>query len=178
MMCDVNLCWPSVHPAMQRARGQHRETNGHASAELVDRMTAGERVAQANIEGQVLAYLPDQSGEAGHGFRLAKLLLVEGLCDRAHRPLRRSFDDHAGEEISVMITGQLCNAVQVDGAPVPALRHNAGETGAKLGGSLAVRQQHAELGCDTGAVLLLKTALAQYAFQERAGCSETCGPSR
>src|SRR5262249_18872667 len=29
----------SVHPAMQRTRGQYRETNGHAGPELVHRMT-------------------------------------------------------------------------------------------------------------------------------------------
>src|SRR5215471_16193995 len=101
-------------------------------------MTVGERVTEADIKGQVLAHLPDQSGEPGYGVGLAELFLIEDFCDGTHRPLRRSFDDHAGEEISAMFTGQLCDSVQVDCTPVPALRHDPGETRAKLGSPLAV----------------------------------------
>src|SRR6266566_4183552 len=102
---------------MQRTRGQQRETNGHTCTDFVDRMTVRESVAHADIEGQVLAHLPDQSDEAGHGFRFAELLLVKNLCDGAHRPLRRPFDDDAGEEISAMLTGQRCDTMPARLAP-------------------------------------------------------------
>src|SRR5437660_12592181 len=117
---------------MQRTRGQHRESDGHTCTELVDRMTVRQSVTDAEIEGQVLAHLPDQSGEAGHGFRLAKLLLVEKLCDWAHRPLRRPFDDHACEEVSAMFTGQLGDSIQVDCYPVPPLGDDPGDACANL----------------------------------------------
>jgi hypothetical protein len=51
-----------------RMQGRQRETDGHACAELVDRMTVRQSVARPDIEGQVLANLPDQADEAGHGF--------------------------------------------------------------------------------------------------------------
>ncbi len=41
--------------------------NGHTCTDLVNRMTIRERVTDADIEGHVLAHLPDQSDEAGHG---------------------------------------------------------------------------------------------------------------
>ena len=77
-----------------------------------------------------------------------------------------------------MLTGQLCDSVQVDCAPLPALRHDAGETRAKLEGPLAVRQQHAELRCNTGAGFFLKAALSQYSFREGASCGEIGKPRR
>src|SRR5262249_51849689 len=125
-------CRFSAYSAMRRMQRRQRETDGHACPELVDRMATGESVAHARIEGQVLAYLPDQSDEAGDGFRLGNFLLVEDLRDRPHRPLRRPFDDHAGEEIGVVFTGELRDTVQVNGAPVPALRYDAGQACAEL----------------------------------------------
>src|SRR5262249_55160484 len=108
-------------------------------------------MAQANVKGKVLADLPDQTDEAGQGFRLAKFLLIEKLGDRAYRPFRWPFDDHASEEIGVMLTGEFGNAVQVNCSPVPALRHDAGQACAELGVPLTVRQEHAEFCCNTWA---------------------------
>src|SRR5215813_6052711 len=128
-------------------------------------------MAQANVKGQVLADLPDQTDEAGQGFRLAKFLFIEKLGDRAHRPLRWPFDDHASEEIGAMLTGELRDAVEVYGPPIPALRHDAGQACAELRGPLTVGQQYAELGCNTGTGLVLKAALSQHTFEECAGLS-------
>src|SRR5262245_25394142 len=118
-------------------------------------------MTHTDIERQIIADPPDQADKAGQGFRLAKFLLVENLGNRAHRPLRWPFDDHASKEVGAMLTGELRDAVQVYGSPVPALRHDAGKACAKLGVSLAVWQQHAELGCDTGTGFVLKTSFSQ-----------------
>src|SRR5262245_12793774 len=106
-------------------------------------------MAQADVKGQVFADLPDQTDEAGQGFRLAKFLLIEKLGDWAHRPFRGPFYDHARKEIGVLLTVELGNAVQVNCAPVPALRYDAGQAYAELGFPLTVRQEHAELGGNT-----------------------------
>ena len=88
----------------------------------------------------------------------------------------------------MVLTGELRDPVQVNGAPVPALRYDSGKacsklasaklTCAELGGASAVGQQHAELGCDTGTGLVLKTAFSQYALKERTGGCEARRPRR
>src|SRR6266702_4578253 len=142
-----------------RPRRKHRESDRKTSPNLVDRMAVRKGVSNADVEGQVLLYLPDQSDQAGHRFRFAKFLLVKDLRHRTHRPLRRPLDDHACKEIGALFTSQLCDSVQVNGSPVPALRYDTGDTRAKLGRPAAVGQQHAELSCNAKTVFLLKTTL-------------------
>src|SRR5215470_8914938 len=156
-------------------QGRQREADRHACPNLVDRMTVRQGVPRPDIEGQVLAGLPDQTDEAGDGFRLAKFLLVEDFSDRAHSPLRWPFDDHASKEISVLLTGELGEAVQMNCSPVPALRYDAGQACTELRGAAAVGQQHTELGCDARPGFVLKTALSQYTFEE---CASGCEARR
>src|SRR5262249_19578996 len=113
-------------------RARQRDIDGHSSPQLAQWMTVHERVTQADIEGKFVVNLPDQSDEGGYGFGLPKLLLVEHLGDRSHGPLRWPLDDHASKEIGMMLAGERGGSVQMKRPPVPALRHDPGQTCAKL----------------------------------------------
>src|SRR5262249_10245501 len=105
----------------RRQRARQGESNGQSGSQLVHRMTVRERVPQPDIEGKIFANLPDQPDEARHRIRLSPLSFIEYLGDRPYSPLRRPFDDHAGKEIGMMFARELCDSVQMDRPPVPAL---------------------------------------------------------
>src|SRR6266496_3798732 len=74
---------------------RQRKAEAQSSPHLVDGMAVRPAVTHADIERKVVANLPDQSNEAGYGFRLSEFVLIEHLGDRSHGPLRWSLDDHA-----------------------------------------------------------------------------------
>ena len=87
-------------------------------------MTIRDGVPDADIERQVLPHLPDHSDQAGYSSELPELLLVEEFGDGADLPIVGAFNDHAGKCVGMLVSGQGDGTVEVNGAPIPALRGN------------------------------------------------------
>ena len=91
-----------------------------------------------------------------------RLSLVENvaeieLSDRSHLPFARPFDDGIDKCFGVLVTGEISCDVEMYGAPIPPLRHDAGPAGAHTG-TADFRQQNPEFGCNARSRLLLKNA--------------------
>src|SRR5262249_35407791 len=110
---------------------RQREADREAGADLAHRVAAGARLAEADVEAEVVVGLPDRADEPRGRGRRADLGLVEELGDRAHLPGDRSLDDRADEEVRIVVARARGGAVEMDGAPVEALRHDAGEARAE-----------------------------------------------
>src|SRR5262249_42335040 len=155
-----------------------RKADREAGTDLAHRMAAGERLTETDVEAELVVNLPDRPDQtrdrAGH----ADLVLYEELGDRSHLPLDRSFDDRAEEEVGVVIARQRGLAVEIDRAPVVALRNDAGNARAQLVAAVAVGQQQPELGRDARPGLVLQDTLAQHVLEERAVGGEDRGAGR
>jgi len=91
-------------------------------------MAVRERVAKGNIEGKLVADLPDQPDEPRNRFFHAELLLIKKLRDRPHLPFEWAFDDGANKSIGVMVSRQQRFDIEIDRSPIPALRDDTGGT--------------------------------------------------
>src|SRR5215831_5420341 len=58
-----------------------READGEAGADLAHRMAVGERLAEADVEAELVVDLPDRADEARDRARGVDLVLVEERCD-------------------------------------------------------------------------------------------------
>src|SRR5262249_4992749 len=86
----------------------------------------------------------------------------------------RTLDDAIEKVIGMLLAGELDLRVQVDSAPVPALRDDPVED---CSGPMLIidpRQENAEFGRDTGPGLLLQAALAQHAFEQSLAFHQAC----
>src|SRR5882762_5241165 len=135
-----------------------RESERHAGADFVDRMAVHQRMAQADIDGQVLAHLPYRADKSGDGARLAELFLVEDLRHGPHGPFGRSFDDRPNEEIGAVLAREGSGSIEVHGTPVPALRDDAGDACTETILARAVREQYAEFRSDAWSFLVLQAS--------------------
>jgi hypothetical protein len=61
------------------------ECERQSCPQLIDRPRIRNRMAQSNIEGEILANLPDQSDKAGYGCALTEFLPVENLSRSPNR---------------------------------------------------------------------------------------------
>src|SRR5262245_56729420 len=105
---------------MREATEPESDSSSHFAQRLVIDLAA----AQTDVEGDIVANLPDRADQHGPRFRAAEVALVEELGNRPHLPAMRTFDDGAECEIGMLLArqGDLC--VEVDGEPGPALRHD------------------------------------------------------
>src|SRR5215471_10249799 len=86
----------------------------------------------------------------------------------------RTLDDAVEKVIGMLLAGELDLRVQVDSAPVPALRDDPVED---CSGPMLIidpQQKNAEFGRDTGPGLLLQAALAQHAFEQSLAFYQAC----
>src|SRR5262245_6321345 len=70
-----------------------RESERDPGADLVDRAAICQRVAQSDVDREIVAHLPDRADQARNCMGVAELFLVENLGDRAHLPFRRPLHD-------------------------------------------------------------------------------------
>ena len=106
----------------------------------------------------------------------AEFFLVEKFSNWAHRPFVGPFENNSGKKIGVLIACELTLDIQVCRAPIPTLRNDAGDAGAKAGITDTVRQQNTELGCDARAGLVLQHARTQDVLQKRPPSVKARGP--
>ncbi len=114
-----------------------------------------ERVTYRDVEAEIIAHAIDQSDQAAECLLLSELVLVEDLGDGANRPRIWPFHDGIEKEIAMMIAGERGLGIQEDGAPIPALRDDAGEACADAGIAGAVRKQDAKFSRNVWARLIL-----------------------
>src|SRR5947208_13944119 len=107
----------SISSVFHRQGTSHRKRETHSSSHFVERVAIRDRVANADIERQIVADLPDQPHEAGDGFRFPELLLVENLSHRPHSPFRGTLDDRANTEIGMVVPAEQGGAAAMDGSP-------------------------------------------------------------
>jgi hypothetical protein len=81
-------------------------------------MAVRQRVAHGDVEGELVADLPDQTDQTGNGFLLAEFLLVKDFRDRPHLPFRWPFDDGADKDIGAMVPGQRSLGIEMDRSPI------------------------------------------------------------
>src|SRR5262249_29198251 len=116
------LCGPtSTASVLHGHRTNDREREAQPGPYFVERMAVRHRVAEPEVERQVIADLPDQAHQARYGFCLPELPLVENLGHRPHGPFRGTLDDRADKEIAMVLAGERRGYIQVDGSPIPAL---------------------------------------------------------
>src|SRR5215831_12098215 len=115
-------------------------------------------MAKGDIEGELVANLPDQSDQTGDGLFHTELLLIKKLRDRTHLPLDWAFKDGADKNIGMMVSRQQGFDIEMDCSPIPALRDNAGPACANAALAGAVRQQHTELRRDAWSTFILENA--------------------
>src|SRR5215831_2040214 len=126
------------------------------------------------VNRDIVLDLPDCADEGGAASEHADIAFIKEFGDRSNWPVMRTLDDAVEKVIGMLLAGELDLRVQVDGAPVPALRNDAVED---CSGPMLIidpRQENAELGCDTGPGLLLQRPLAQYAFEESLAFNQAC----
>ena len=132
------------------------EAEGHARTNLVHWVPSGERVTYRDVEAEIIAHAVDQPDKAGESLLPSKLVLIEKLGDGANRPTIWPFDNSVEEEIAMMVAGERSLGIQVDGAPIPALRTDAGEARANAGIAGAVRKKDAKFSRNAWAGLILQ----------------------
>src|SRR5262249_23709065 len=98
--------------------------------------------------------------------------LVEDFRDGANGPRIWSFDDSVEEEITMMVAGKRSLGIQVDGAPIPALRNDAGEARADAGIAGAVRKKDAKFSRNARAGLVLQAPGYDHVLEECPGCRQ------
>src|SRR5882762_7694614 len=113
-----------------------RKAERHAEADLSKRLVVDLRAAQADVEGDVVADLPDRADERRRRGHAAEVPLVEDLRDGPQRPIARPFDDHPEERICGLLSRNGDGGVEMDGHPRPLLRYNSRKAAAGRAGRI------------------------------------------
>jgi hypothetical protein len=152
------------------------ERNGECQSgpDFIDGVAVGQRVAKSDVEGELVADLPDQADKPGNGLLETEFLLIKHLCDRPYLPFRWAFDNAADENIGVVVSRQCGFRVEVSRSLIPALGNNAGPADANAAVSGAVRQEHPEFGRDAWPGFVLKAAGHYNVLEECACVDQLC----
>ena len=144
----------------RRASKPHRKAKRHTGAYFIDRLSVRQGMTKSYVEGQVVANLPYRADEPGYRERadifLAERLPVKDFRDGAHRPRCRSLQDHVDEQFEMMMPRMRCFSVEVDGAPLEALRYDSGHAHAKPRMLVDPGQQCLDFGGDARPALILE----------------------
>src|SRR5580704_3028807 len=117
-------------PARTVAASSDRKAEGHTEADFAKRLVVELRAAQADVEGDVVAHLPDRANQRRPCRQANEIPLVEDLRDGSQRPVMRAFDDHPEERIRGLLSGDGDGGVEMDGHPRPLLRHDSSDAAA------------------------------------------------
>src|SRR6516225_11791407 len=85
--------------------------------------------------------------------------------DRPDFPFARSLDDGVEKELAMLVGRKVRCRIQVNGSPVPALRHYSGQAKSDTR-SATRRQQGAKFCGNARSRLVLKDAWLEHVFQE------------
>src|SRR5260370_14579749 len=148
----------------------NRKAERDAEADLSKRLVVDLRAAQADVECDVIADLPDRADQRRRRRHAAKIPLVEDLRDGSQRPIARAFDDHPEERVRGLLSRSGDGGVEMDGHPRPLLRHDSGKAAAGSAAriNIDVGQQEAEFRGDARPRLALQAVLAQNSFEKQA----------
>src|SRR5437588_167799 len=130
-------------------------------------------VADARVEGEGVADLPDRSRQRGVG-RVVSASLVLGV-DLGHRPdgpVVRAFQDEADESVRVMVARQRRRGVEVQAERVPPVGGDEVRLRAETVRAADLRQERTGLERDADAALALQRAAAQDTLQEDVGIEQ------
>ena len=105
---------------------------------------------------------------SGYSSELAELLLVEEFGDGADLPIVGTFNDHAGKGVGMLVSGQGDGTVEMNGAPIPALRGNSGEARTDAFVGIDPWKKDAELRGDAEPGLVLQATFTKDVFEEHA----------
>src|SRR5215831_9440832 len=106
------------------------EPEGEAGTDFPQGLIVYAAATQADVESDVVTYLPDRADQNRTGFRAAEVPLVEELGNRPNLPVMRTLDDRAESEVGMLLARQSDLRVEMHGEPGPALRHDRGSAGA------------------------------------------------
>jgi hypothetical protein len=84
-------------------------------------LTVYERVAEADVEGQIVAHLPDGSDQGEKCLRLVDDAVGIDFEKRSDFPFARSFDDRVKEKFGMLVGREVRCRVQMNGSPIPPL---------------------------------------------------------
>src|SRR5580704_17124147 len=157
-------------PARTVAASSDRKAEGHTEADFAKRLVVELRAAQADVEGDVVAHLPDRANQRRPCRQANEIPLVEDLRDGSQRPVMRAFDDHPEERIRGLLSGDGDGGVEMDGQPRPLLRHDSRDAAAGSTARIVIDagQQEAEFSGDARTRLALQAAFAQHRLEEQA----------
>src|ERR1700721_4293881 len=144
-----------------------------AGTNLVARASVDPRIAIRGIEAEIFFDLPDRADERRTGFRLQPCLVVKKLGHRTNFPGRGSLEDDVEEHLAMLLAGQVGLDVEMRGAPVPPLRHDAGPTEPDSGLGIDAGQQRPEFRRDADAGLARGDTRLNHVFQESARGGES-----
>src|SRR6202142_2479673 len=148
------------------------ERKSESGPDLVHRVSIDQRISKRGIEAEIVLDLPDGADENRTALGLCPYLVVKRLKDGANFPCRGSFEDDIEERLAMLIAGEVGLDVEMRGAPVPALRHDAGPTESDPGIGIESGQQRSEFHRDAWAGLALEHAGPDHPFEERTGRHE------
>src|SRR5260370_9082114 len=104
-----------------------RKAEGQSGPHFVERAVVHAGAAQGGVEGEISPHPPDRADQARSDGRVAEVALVEHFRDRPHRPILRSLDDGADEQIAMLLPRHRGDGVEVKREPRPLLRDDAGQ---------------------------------------------------
>src|SRR5260370_9770797 len=82
-------------------------------------------VPQSNIEGELIAYLPNQPDETGKCCPRVEFVFVAHFRHRPDFPINWSFDNRADRHVAVLLSCELPTNIEVHRSPQPPLRYDA-----------------------------------------------------
>src|SRR6266566_320149 len=178
------LRWPPLRRTRSQASSivSSLEANwngeGESGADFIDGMTVGERMAEGDIEGELVVNSPDQSDEPGDRLFEAELFLIKELRNRPYLPLEWAFNDGANKNIGMMLSRQQGFDIEMNRSPIPALRDDAGPACANAAIAGAVRQQHTEFRSYAWSTFILKNTRHHNVLEECTAHAQVCGAGR
>src|SRR5262249_61726032 len=92
----------------------NRNGERQSCTDFINRTAIGKRVAKGDIEGELIADLPDQSDQPRNRLFHAELFLIKKLRDRPHLPLEWTFKDSTDKNIAMMVSRQRRLDIKMD----------------------------------------------------------------
>src|SRR5215467_1689000 len=134
-----------LHRALDRVL-LRRDRERQAGAYLGLRVTIDPRLANREVEREIVPHPPDRSAEYGERLPGAEFPLVIHFRDGTNLPVVRALDDRPDEQVGAMVARERRAGVEVNRSPFPPLRHDAEKARAHAVLVVDARQQDAELG--------------------------------